>query len=478
MAQPTPRWTGTEWALDLREPWKLGRRIVDAPPPPPGHRGPTVEALHAAYALKARLEASAPPSAQLDLPRGGRTLAQVIDEWLVVRKHRRGRRWCLDVCKRLREELGATELAEMEPPGGTRILFAWRDRLRASGVVQKYQTGKRRMRRVGAAAMRSRIYLLRLVLRWAASPPQFWLHAVPMFPDPRTDEEIDNRVPIYKPLSRWVDEATVRAVRDVIYMTNHCAGAARLAAARTGAVGTSAELCEDLRARRRLYLSFGLYGGLRKEELDALSDRSVSPDLGYYRVCSGKTGDDDGYLEKMPDPLRADVEAELNRLRRPWRTGEEICGGPWCDPERVLAVACARLGVPRFGLRDLRRSFAFHVAMAGQRQDVTCRLMHHKDSKMLEHVYRQFPTAREKSESGGAWPVMRTRRPGTGPARILPMPTVAPMAPLGAEGAEGPKVSSYAPGTARPTADGRKGSAPGTARGVPTDCQTEAERRS
>jgi integrase len=164
-------------------------------------------------------------------------------------------------------------------------------------------------------------------------------------------------------------------------------------------------------------VSFALYTGMRRKDLDALDDSSVSPDLGWYRLCSRKTGDVAGTWQRMPEPLRDDCEAELRRLGRPWRQGEPICGGPWPRVAKVLRQACLDAGVSRVNLMDLRRSYAYLKASAGVPQDTLRRKMGHADSRMLDHVYRQFPTGSECEEH--AWPEMRTRAPGTGSARIV-----------------------------------------------------------
>jgi integrase len=223
-----------------------------------------------------------------------------------------------------------------------------------------------------------------------------------------------------------VDQATFRVVRDAIYREGMGTGPLVGIWRREGLPWEGCTV-EDFVARRRLYLSIAFYTGLREADLDALDDRCVSADLGYYRRSSRKTGDDLGFLEKCPAQLRADLEYERRRLGRPYREGEKIAGGPWPSVARVLRAACIRVGVPPFNVMDLRRSFAYHLAIAGVSEATTTRLMSHKDSRMVRTVYRQFPVAGERDDAG-RFPEMTTPVPGTSTARIVSITTGGPVA--------------------------------------------------
>jgi hypothetical protein len=410
---PTPRWVGNKWTLDLRG-FGFGRHLLDAPPPPAGE----VSAVHAAYELLARLRVRKPVGPQLVLPgTEGLTLAEVLRRYTGERSYRRSRRWCVETAARVSAELGHLPLAALIPPEGTRELFAWRDRVRAEGYDRRYHSGRVHHVTVGPRAMLDRLQVLRMALTWASEPPRMWLPALPTFPDARRDE----REKIHRALTAWVDEATFRAVRDVIYLGGM--GTATLEARwrREGLPYPGCTL-DDYIARRRLWLSFAMYTGMRHQDLDCLDDMSTSPDFGCYWRWGRKTSTEEGLPEDMPKPLLADLEFERGRLGRPYRPGELIAGGPWKRVTRVLRAACARVGVPPFDVMTLRRSFCYHKAMSGRCEEGDLvRLMGHVDSKMIRTAYLQFPPASKRNSAGSAWPEMRTLRPGMGSARILPI---------------------------------------------------------
>jgi hypothetical protein len=418
---PSPRWTDGHWALDLRG-FGFGRHLLDAPPPPSGN----VAAVHAAYELLGRLREGQSKGPQLALPlAAGRRLAEVLDGWLAERKYGKSRRWCTETAARVRKELGHLALADLAPPEGTRLLFEWRDRVRREGYDRRYPSGKVLHVEVGPRAMLDRVQILRMALTWASEPPRMWLPYLPTFPDARVNEGEK----LHRGLTSWVDEATFRAVRDVIYVGRM--GTASLEAhwRRDGLPYDGCTL-DDYIARRRLWLSFAFYTGMRHQDLDQLNDLSVSLDFGCYWRWGRKTSDEEGLPEDMPDPLLADLEFERSRLGRPYYTGEKIAAGPWLRAVRVLRAACEHVGVPAFDVMTIRRSFCYHKAMSGEVEEADLvRLMGHVDSHMVHTVYLQVPPASKRNAAGRAWPAMTSRRPGMGDARILPISASAHLAP-------------------------------------------------
>jgi len=394
---PTPRWDPSiaRWRLDLRCPWGAGRHLLDCPPPPSG----TIAAVHAAYALLGRLSAKR-PSGQLCLAgTGARSLAQLLDEYVNARTYRTagGRRWVKTTAACVRHELGHLPLAELVGARGPEILWAWRDEIRS-----------RPGRRVGPRAMQDRIVVLSMALRWASEPPRRWIPCVPSMPDPRIDES----EAMWTPQTRWVEECTFRTVRDCIFSSGMSAGVL----ARLG------HDPEDYYARRRLYLSFAAYTGMRRHDLDLLDDFSASLEAGCFWRWGRKTSAEEGYPEDMPPPLISDLKLERKRLGRPWYRGEPIAGGPWPNVCRVLAAACRRLGIEPFNLRDLRRSFCYHKALATPpvAEEDLVRLMGHADSRMIRAVYLQIPPASRRNAAGSAWPTAPAIRTGE-PARVVPI---------------------------------------------------------
>jgi integrase len=395
--RPTPRWTGSVWQVDLREPWKLGRHVLPGIP-----KDGIAEAVHAAYAMLGRLEAARPSSPQLALPvEAGPTFVAVVDEYLLRRRYQSqgGKRGVEEYAKACKRDFGHLPVAAFAPPRGTDLLFAAVKRWRAAGL--------------SAGTANNRLCLIRCVLRWASEPERRYVAALPTFPSPKTDpDELLSRA-----LDKWVDEATFRAARDVIY--SHQTARNMLAAdlRRRGLLGTAAEV-HDLVCRRKLFLSFAFYTGMRRFDLWALVDASISPDFACFARQGHKTGID-ASAEAVPPPLARDLAAERQRLGRPYRKGEAIAGGPWKNVCRVLASACDLAGVERFNLRDCRRSFVYHKALAGVREDECVRLMGHKDSRMIRTVYLQLLPRLRRDMAGAAWPEPCTALPGTGTARIL-----------------------------------------------------------
>jgi integrase len=411
--RPTPTWDGCSWRLDLR-PLGLGRYVVDAP------AGDLAEAVHAARDIYEReLSARAITDAQLSLPgTTGRTFGQAMAAWLKYREGDRllrwktpgGERWTRCTAAALVRDLGPRLLRDFAPPGGGATLLAYRDEVRARAGAH----------RVGPRAMQDRLIVVSQLLRWCADPARLWIPAVPNFPDPR----IDSSELLHNPLDTWVDEATFRAVRAAI-----CASFQSREGLRRELVSlelpADAAAVDDRIARRRLYLSFAFYTGMRRHDLNLLDDRSVSPDFSCFVRFGRKTGVRPTW-ETVCAPLGCDLDAERARLGRDYRLREQIAAGPWERAPNVIAAAAAVASVQAFDLRTCRRSYVMHKALAGVAEADLIRLMGHKDSAMIRGVYLQVPPRTVRDAAGAAWPVQTSTTPGTGQARILqftPSPT-------------------------------------------------------
>lgn len=408
--KPTPTLSGTQsgarcWRVDLR--WAgHGRYWLSAPPVPAGE----IAAVHEAYALLGRLQIEARGRAP-ELPGiDGRPLFSLAcDEYLSRKtwRSRGGERWAREIVTRLRADWGATALAEWTPPAGD-DLFA--------DLIARARVGSNGRPPIGPKRAEDLIVVALQILRVAVR--RRLLAAVPLRPSPklRPEEEIRN------PQSRWIDEATVRLVRAALFSEpqgRHCLG----------------EDPEGTIARRKLFVSFALYTGMRRNDLERLRGEHVSADLGFFQRYARKTRSR-VLWEPIVAPLAADIQAELRRLGRPFLPDELIAGGPWKNVARVLSATAARIERPAFNLRDLRRSFVYHKALAGVGEDALIRAMGHADSRMIRAVYLQVPPRCQRDKVAHAWPTADdVRRPSTSPAQVLEFkPTTVDEVPTSAKG--------------------------------------------
>jgi hypothetical protein len=430
MSYPTPVWSEEKqlWELDLRSPWKLGRHVVRAPEPPFG----LVEAIHKGRDIFDRLRDARAPQPQMTLPGVDvGTFAELVRRYEYERETNKemayrkegGRRWVLECDRALCLFFGQYELGAFEPPQGTRLILRYRNWLRGEPDAETgapFVLPGRDRKPVGPRTCQDRLGQLAAILRWASLYPRQWLRALPTFPPAK----VRPGEKLHHPISDWRDEATFRAARAALY-EDPVARRALGTTLRVRKQACDAAAVHDYICRRRLFLSFAFYTGMRLHDLSELSDRSVAPDFGFYQRHTRKTSgvDDEEWKatwEEAPRPLRADLEAERARLGRPYRRGELICGGPWLHPARPLREAGRRAGVDSFNLRDCRRSFVYHKALAGLDESELVSLLGHVDSRMIHEVYLRVPPRASRDRSGAAWPELATLAPGTGDARIIP----------------------------------------------------------
>jgi integrase len=400
---PTPVWDSGHcvWRVDLRAPWQLGRRTVDAPPPPAG----LVEAIHAARDLLESLRArSALSDPQLSLPVHGPTVDVACAAYVAEREYRgTSGKWLRANRDLLCRELKGVPLASLVTPDGALRLLSWRDGVRGRGV--------------GPLAMKDRLCVFALMWRWCAAPPRQWVYLMPVLPSYKTSEDEALR----HPAVTWIDESTFRAVRAAIYDNRYARSSIAAELRAQGFLSAGAAAVRDYVERRKLYLSFAFYTGMRRLDLNGITDAYLSREFDCYFRHGHKTGIEVA-AESICPPFASDIAAESRRLGRHWRTGELICGGPWFHATRVIAVAARKLGIQKFGLMTCRRSFVYHKALAGVSEPKLVNLMGHVDSKMVRAVYLTLQPRLQRDEAGAAWPKSLTSVPGTGDGRVLPFP--------------------------------------------------------
>lgn len=312
----------------------------------------------------------------MDKPTGtGTRFGDFLELWLARKVWRTegGERWTREVAAQLARDLGGWPLEQFEGTAGADRLLEWRNQIRRGELG-----------RPAVGAKRAEDYLTVLGQVLASALERGELERAPKLPDPRlyTGEVI-------RPVRyRWITEDQFRELRAEIYSSPQGIWYA-------GGV--------DAVARRRLYITFAFYTGMRKRDLDELVAAHVSPELGLYLRKSTKTGREPRWC-RMPRPLLEDVRAELARLGRPWRAGERICGGRWKNVARVLGEARRRLGLAdRVNLRVLRRSFARQKCLALVDERHLVDLLGHVDSKMVRQVYVETPRP-IMDAAGEAWP--------------------------------------------------------------------------
>jgi len=138
---------------------------------------------------------------------------------------------------------------------------------------------------------------------------------------------------------------------------------------------------EARRNNRALYVMLAALASPRRGELEALRWEHVDLARNVIRIPKGKT---------------VGRVVAIHPVLRPWLEALEGSGPivePWANIGRDLPAACARAGVPRVTLNDLRRTFASWLVQAGISLYVVSRLLGHKSTRMVEMVYGQLDEA-------------------------------------------------------------------------------------
>lgn len=402
--KPTPKLHQGKWTVDLRG-WGFGQRCVLGTNP----QAPLVDAVYDAFALLIGLqdEARRKGRAQQELFEArSRTVADAAKEFGAEKVCRAagGREWFEKELRLVVRDLGKTLVSNWQPPEGTRLLRVFRDRCRADREANGLG--------LSAKTTKSRLAILKALLQREVHEGH--LRTLPGFPSAL----IRDGEAFYQPKFLWIDEPTFRQLRARIYSDPTTFGGLRasLAKQREGTRSvTDADLL-DYVARRRLYLSFGFYTGLRTADLDALTESWAYPHDCKYRRHSEKTvaytRDD---WPEMPEPLQRDCLDELARLGRPWRSGELIAGGPWSTAARVASQAGRDVGLSiHVDMRVLRRSFVRQLRLLGyERDDVRVLMGHRADSRLVDQVYDMVPAPQVSVRT-------RWRIRDEAPATVLP----------------------------------------------------------
>ena len=352
--RPRPVRRGEVWQVDLRQ-WGFGWHYQL------GSAAMTeVDAVHAAYARLAQLEADRQLEQAAAAPRAV-IFGAMLDEWAARKEYDTtdGADYGERVATAVRRELGARPLAAFAGPDGEDALLEYKRALEARGL--------------GARTIRNRFSVVGQVLRFAAGR-----HVLPGLPPmPKMPKKP-------RPKFDWIDEATFRALRAEVF-----------ASGRVTDAEANGEPIEVYIARRRVFLSVLFYWGYHPYDAAQVDDSCISLDMGTYRRHNNKSADhvpDEEF--EMPEPLIDDLRELLVILKRPaFYCGERITGGPWVHCNRVMQTAQKRLGIPGapINARVIRRSYPREMFIrAYTLQEVSDR-MGHVDQKMIREVYMRTP---------------------------------------------------------------------------------------
>lgn len=368
--KPTPKPHGTQYVVDLR--WAgFGQRYVLCP-----LTHGEAAAIHAAYDLLARLRRDAAQRA-LELPGLDARPARPLDAALwsaYLDQHEEGspdsRRYVAQYVRMMQRLCAGRTIRDLEPPQGHGFVRHLRDELRARGGMRGGP--------LAAKSANNALNQLAQFCRWLRS--QELLVSLPDFPRAtRPGEKLRN------PTWGYYTESDFRRVRDSLWDDDSI-----LATIARNLHLPSLAAADDHRARRRLYLSFSFYTGMRPSDLDALTADDVYPDARCY-IRRGRKTDAEPETFDMPEQLAIDVDLELARLGRPWRNGELICGGPWAKGVTCLGTVTRRLGLPPLTFRLCRKSTAREYCLRGWPKEEVASILGHADTTMLDLVYLKIP---------------------------------------------------------------------------------------
>ena len=396
MKVPNPKLVGDHWECDFRPEFSWHTRV-----------GPASlsreDAIHGAYARLAELrrERLAEPGAQLELRAGvPATFAAAVDAWQAVKGVRRAdsARYVKTYAKQVRAELGAYLLSEFVDGGGQLRLVKYVNNLLAEGLA--------------ARTIRNRLSVVGQVLVFCTDLERRWLPFVPRLPVPPS---------LPPPRFEWIEEATFRALRASLYapgveLDSLRAWLARPANRRQG----PAELFV---ARRRVYLSWLFYTGVRTADANHLTGNDVGLDIGVYVRRARKTDVAPAQFE-LPEPLILDLREYLAVVGREFfLSGERIGGGRWNNVSRLLQRAARILGVGPVNPRILRRSYARKMFQLGYEIKDVAERMGHADLRMLNEIYVQTPRPSGRARSLWRATVSRTPQSGGAPGVVVAFPS-------------------------------------------------------
>jgi integrase len=364
------------WWLDLRRPWGLGQYSLKTEP--------IDDVAHFALAIhesweKLLLERSAAEltTRQMSLLESGPTVDQAVDRWLAEKADAAGcavedfDRYTSNCADRIRARWKGTPIRHLSGRQGTALLRKWRDEQAAEGP--DFYAPKTRRNTFGVTMQ---------ILRWARGDG-----LISELPDKPTVCIKAKGETLASPDQPTISEEEFRAIREELF-----GGGRALRVSEDKRHFVDAEAAADYVARRRLYVSWAFYSGMRVIDLNALTADSVSADFGNFRRTSTKNRAPVRVFE-VPEQLKLDMRDELRRLGRAWRPGEKICGGPWLHGARVVGAAARRLGIGhRVDFRSVfRRSTVYELALRGWSEQQCADYLGHVDANMVHEVYLTVP---------------------------------------------------------------------------------------
>jgi hypothetical protein len=322
-------------------------------------------------------------------------MAELIDLYQAGRDYATdaGRQAVADLCKRLKRDLGHLAVAEFAAPVGAQTLRRYRDRLWEEGLKGK--------------TVRNILGQLLGVLEWGQADARELTGPIPKMPDPcRRDEILTN------PRFEFFTESDFRKLREHAFDGCHL-----WASWHRKWKGDKAAI-SDYIARRKLYLSFAFYTGLHNYDLDRIRGEQVSAEMGRYERCNHKSAKRvRPAWFTMPEQLRLDVQAELDRRGLPaFPPRELICGGEWIGATEPLQNACKRLALsPPWTFRIARRSTAREYTVRGWSSAEIAAVLGHVDTRMVDEIYRRCDELGLVSPVRVPWTC--SSGPGGGPTR-------------------------------------------------------------
>lgn len=135
---------------------------------------------------------------------------------------------------------------------------------------------------------------------------------------------------------------------------------------------------------RQLWIWMGVYTGGRYGELSRIEWSDVDLEAGRIHIRGTKTAGSDrwvGIPQKLQQLLRSVPPPHQGPVLKPWLS---------CTAGRTLGRICKALGIPRFTLHDLRRTFGSWLTQEDVGAKKVARLMGHSSTQMLDRVYARL----------------------------------------------------------------------------------------